>query len=259
MFLFQLCGGQVKAFSSCCPQSTDRVIQIAGDRSRVLLTLSSVVDTLKDTPIKGVENPYNPYNYEDFYAGEYGGWGEGKGRFPRGGGPMPPMGGPQGPMSGRGPMGPPGGPMGPRDGGMGPFGDRRRGGGPPGGPFSPPRNGNAMNRRGGDDFDMMPSNGVGGKGGYWNNNQPMGMAEQVTTQVTIPKDVAGAIIGKGGARIRKIRADSCCSINIEDARPGSNDRVITIVGEEQQIKYAQYLLQQSVREFGGPVGRRDNY
>jgi heterogeneous nuclear ribonucleoprotein K len=64
------------------------------------------------------------------------------------------------------------------------------------------------------------------------------------SQVTIPKDVAGAIIGKGGARIRKIRADSCGSINIEDARPGSNDRVITIVGEDQQIKYAQYLLQQ---------------
>ncbi|XP_018020932.1 heterogeneous nuclear ribonucleoprotein K homolog isoform X2 [Hyalella azteca] len=266
--LREMCGGQVKAFSSCCPQSTDRVIQIAGDRGRVLLTLNTVVDTLRETPVKGIENPYNPYNYEDFFAAEYGGWGEGKGRFPRGGGPgMPPMGAPpQGPMGGRGPMGPPQGAMVPRDGGMGPFGDRRRGGGPPGGPFSPPRNGNGMNRRvgGGEDFDMMPSNGVGGVkggggGGYWNNNQPMGMAEQITTQVTIPKDVAGAIIGKGGARIRKIRADSCCSINIEDARPGSNDRVITIVGEDQQIKYAQYLLQQSVREFGGQGGRRENY
>lgn len=63
-------------------------------------------------------------------------------------------------------------------------------------------------------------------------------------QVTIPKDAAGAIIGKGGARIRKIRSDSGASISIEDSRPGVNDRVITISGTEPQIKHAQYLLQQ---------------
>lgn len=260
--LRELCGGQVKVFSNCCPQSSDRVIQVAGDQQRVLLTTLNILEALKDTTVKGIENPYSPYNYDEFYSLEYGGWGEGpKGRFPPmgGRGPLPPMAGPPGgPMGGRGPMGP-GGPFG-SSGGLPPFGDRRRGGGGGPGPFSPPRSGPPM--RGGDDFDdMMPGNG-GNKGGFLNGNSLMGQnGDTITTstQVTIPKDAAGAIIGKGGARIRKIRADSCCSISIEDARPGSDDRIITITGGEQQIKHAQYLLQQSVREFGGPIGRRNNY
>lgn len=48
------------------------------------------------SPIKGVVNPYDPHNYEDFYAEEYGGWGTQGGSnnnrrpnhdAPRGGGP----------------------------------------------------------------------------------------------------------------------------------------------------------------------------
>lgn len=85
-----------------------------------------------------------------------------------------------------------------------------------------------------------------------------------TTQVSIPKDVsllftienvmlcwrhcpfqlAGAIIGKGGARIRKIRGDSGASITIDEPRPGSTERIITISGSSHQIWKAQYLLQQ---------------
>jgi heterogeneous nuclear ribonucleoprotein K len=71
---------------------------------------------------------------------------------------------------------------------------------------------------------------------------------QETTQVSIPKDLAGAIIGKGGARIRKIRGDSGASITIDEPRPGSTERIITISGSPNQIWKAQYLLQQSVRE-----------
>ncbi|XP_014260127.1 heterogeneous nuclear ribonucleoprotein K-like [Cimex lectularius] len=67
-------------------------------------------------------------------------------------------------------------------------------------------------------------------------------------QVTIPKDLAGAIIGKGGMRIRRVRGDSGADITIDEPLPGSNDRIITIKGTQQQIQLAQYLLQQSVRE-----------
>ncbi|KAK0163005.1 hypothetical protein PV327_006722 [Microctonus hyperodae] len=56
--------------------------------------------------------------------------------------------------------------------------------------------------------------------------------------------LAGAIIGKGGARIRKIRSDSGASITIDLPLPGSNDRIITISGLPSQIQMAQYLLQQ---------------
>lgn len=56
--------------------------------------------------------------------------------------------------------------------------------------------------------------------------------------------LAGAIIGKGGARIRKIRSEAGAAITIEEPLPGSKDRIITISGQPNQIKMAQYLLQQ---------------
>ncbi|GFS42480.1 heterogeneous nuclear ribonucleoprotein K [Trichonephila inaurata madagascariensis] len=72
----------------------------------------------------------------------------------------------------------------------------------------------------------------------------------------IPNDVAGAIIGKGGQRIRKIRRDSAATINIEEATQGSNDRIITITGALNQAQLAQHLMQQSVRDNQGGGGRR---
>jgi heterogeneous nuclear ribonucleoprotein K len=68
--------------------------------------------------------------------------------------------------------------------------------------------------------------------------------------VTIPKEFAGAIIGKGGSRIRRIREESGATITIDEALPGAPDRIITIAGDSNQIKMAQFLLQQSVKEHG---------
>merc|ERR1712045_858552 len=78
--------------------------------------------------------------------------------------------------------------------------------------------------------------------------------EQETTQVTIPKDMAGAIIGPGGSRIRKIRAESRATITIDEPVQGSDERIITISGNQRSIQTAQYLLQQSVRDHAGPAG-----
>lgn len=68
-----------------------------------------------------------------------------------------------------------------------------------------------------------------------------------TTQVSIPKDLAGAIIGKGGSRIRQIRQESGAGITIDEPVAGSNDRIITITGAQEQIQNAQYLLQMSIK------------
>jgi len=66
--------------------------------------------------------------------------------------------------------------------------------------------------------------------------------------------MAGAIIGKGGSRIMEIRRQSEAQIVIDEALPGSNDRIITITGTEEQIQNAQYLLQmRSVYSFKGSV------
>jgi len=75
-------------------------------------------------------------------------------------------------------------------------------------------------------------------------------AGEQSTQVSIAKNLVGAIMGKGGCRIRKTRGDSGAGIKIADAADG-NYRFITITGTEQQIHTAQQLLQQSVREHGG--------
>ena len=72
-----------------------------------------------------------------------------------------------------------------------------------------------------------------------------------TQQVTIPKTMGGAIIGPGGQRIRKIRADSKAGITIGEANE-NDERVITIEGTQKQIQTAQYLLQQAVKEHQGP-------
>lgn len=85
------------------------------------------------------------------------------------------------------------------------------------------------------------NNGLGNNGG--SNNGPNDDGKE-TTQVTIPKDLAGAIIGKAGNRIRRIRMESNAFITIDEPLPGSTDRIITISGSSKQIQMAQFLLQQ---------------
>ncbi|NXM15448.1 HNRPK protein, partial [Ploceus nigricollis] len=79
---------------------------------------------------------------------------------------------------------------------------------------------------------------TGGRGSYGDLGGPI-----ITTQVTIPKDLAGSIIGKGGQRIKQIRHESGASIKIDEPLEGSEDRIITITGTQDQIQNAQYLLQ----------------
>ena len=61
--------------------------------------------------------------------------------------------------------------------------------------------------------------------------------------------MAGAIIGKAGGRIRRIRSESSAFIQIDEALPGSTDRIITITGTQKQIQMAQYMLQQRYEPF----------
>jgi len=55
--------------------------------------------------------------------------------------------------------------------------------------------------------------------------------------------LAGAIIGKGGMRIKQIRMQSGATITIDELQPGATDRIINITGTQDQIQNAQYLLQ----------------
>lgn len=62
-------------------------------------------------------------------------------------------------------------------------------------------------------------------------------------KVTIPNELGGTIIGKGGERINRIREESGAHIVIEPQQDNS-ERIITVSGTQSQIQTAQYLLQQ---------------
>jgi heterogeneous nuclear ribonucleoprotein K len=289
-------GCRLKIFSNIAPQSTDRIAQIIGKEDQCIECLVDIVDLLKSTPIKGPIHNYDPHNYDDMYADEYGGYGSGMGNGYRNGGGS---GGGGGGGGNRGSFGNDrrgGGGGGDRfddrrgsGGNRGNFGNDRRGGGGGGGmdrggrggpmnrdyvdPWAHNMNGN--NQMGGGPMgggmgnfggmgNGMGGNNMGGNLGMGNNmgggnsNNGNGnsgggnfgnldMDGKTSTQVTIPKDLAGAIIGKGGGRIRRIRSESNAFIQIDEALPGSNDRIITITGTPKQIQAAQYMLQQSIR------------
>ncbi|XP_041756406.1 heterogeneous nuclear ribonucleoprotein K isoform X2 [Coregonus clupeaformis] len=264
----------IKLFQECCPQSTDRVVLVSGKSERVVECIKIMLDLIAEAPIKGRTQPYDPNFYDETYDyggftmmfEERGGGGAGGGRRPMGGfhmrggrggggfdrmpsgrggrgGPMPPARREYEEMSPR--RGPP--PPHPGRGGRG--GSRGRNL-----PLAPPQRGGGSDRRGrpGDRYgDNM------GGGGYdnsssWNSYQSGGRGSYndmggpvITTQVTIPKDLAGSIIGKGGQRIKQIRHESGASIKIDEPLEGSEDRIITISGTQDQIQNAQYLLQNS--------------
>ncbi|XP_063997030.1 heterogeneous nuclear ribonucleoprotein K isoform X3 [Pogoniulus pusillus] len=245
------------------------------------------IKELRESPIKGRAQPYDPNFYDETY--DYGGFtmmfDERRGRpvgFPmrgrggfdrmppgRGGRPMPPSRRDYDDMSPR--RGPP--PPPPGRGGRG--GSRARNLPLP--PPPPPRGGDLMSydRRGrpGDRYDgmmmqchvdacddMQPPelfeggsgydySYTGGRGSYGDLGGPI-----ITTQVTIPKDLAGSIIGKGGQRIKQIRHESGASIKIDEPLEGSEDRIITITGTQDQIQNAQYLLQNSVKQYADVEG-----
>ncbi|KAM9538870.1 heterogeneous nuclear ribonucleoprotein K-like isoform 13-T13 [Salvelinus alpinus] len=255
----------IKLFQECCPHSTDRVVLVGGKPDRVVDCIKVILELVSEAPIKGRAQPYDPNFYDETY--DYGGFTmmfEERGRRPMGGFSVRGRGGFERMPPGRGgrPM-PPSrrdyDDLSPRRGPPPPLPTRGRGGSrarnlplplPP-----PPRGGDRFShqsyhgnmddrpnsdRRGrpGDRYDSMSGGYGGGRGSYSDIGGPV-----ITTQVTIPKDLAGSIIGKGGQRIKQIRHESGASIKIDEPLEGSEDRIITINGTQDQIQNAQYLLQ----------------
>uniref|UniRef100_A0A3Q3FZ71 Heterogeneous nuclear ribonucleoprotein K n=1 Tax=Labrus bergylta TaxID=56723 RepID=A0A3Q3FZ71_9LABR len=268
----------IKLFQECCPHSTDRVVLVGGKPERVVECIKVILELVSEAPIKGRTQPYDPNFYDETY--DYGGFTmlfEERGRRPMGGFPirvrggferMPP------PVRGNRPMLPSRrdyDDISPRRGPPPPLSRGGRGGSRarnlPLPPPPPPRGGDRRGR-GGERYDSMVSGlfrlarcfcyrqihlkcsfsplVVGGRGSYSDIGGPV-----ITTQVTIPKDLAGSIIGKGGQRIKQIRHESGASIKIDEPLEGSEDRIITITGTQDQIQNAQYLLQNSVRQYSG--------
>ncbi|XP_028159716.1 poly(rC)-binding protein 3 isoform X2 [Ostrinia furnacalis] len=74
-------------------------------------------------------------------------------------------------------------------------------------------------------------------------NQPA--TNQQSHEMTVPNELIGCIIGKGGTKIAEIRQISGAMIrisNCEEREGGSTDRTITISGNPDSVALAQYLI-----------------
>ncbi|XP_044761260.1 poly(rC)-binding protein 3 isoform X3 [Coccinella septempunctata] len=74
-------------------------------------------------------------------------------------------------------------------------------------------------------------------------------ANQQTHEMTVPNELIGCIIGKGGTKIAEIRQISGAMIrisNCDDRESGVTDRTITISGNPDAVALAQYLINMSV-------------
>ena len=63
--------------------------------------------------------------------------------------------------------------------------------------------------------------------------------------MTVPNELIGCIIGKGGTKIAEIRQISGAMIrisNCDDRESGATDRTITISGSPDAVALAQYLI-----------------
>ncbi|XP_070536344.1 poly(rC)-binding protein 3-like isoform X2 [Ptychodera flava] len=71
-------------------------------------------------------------------------------------------------------------------------------------------------------------------------------AAQATHEISIPNDLIGCVIGRGGAKINEIRQISGATIKIANSQEGSSDRAVTISGTPESISLAQYLINTSL-------------
>jgi len=264
----------IKVYQECLPDSTERVVAIGGSADQLVAALEMIFKVMEENPIKGNITLYDP-SYEHNTGGGYDNFNSYNNYnnpppFQQGGGMRGGRGGGNGPRGGmRGGHGGGGGNYGPppQQGGYG-MGQQQD---YSGNNFNGGDNWNNSNNWNQGPPPQQADYGYGGNtggppadGGYnaGNNNNnagnnfggppaPAAAGGGNSTQVTIPNDMAGAIIGRGGERIRTIRQKCGADIKFSDSEQGKSDRLITISGTHDQIQHAQYLMQQCVREHHG--------
>ncbi|XP_077556508.1 heterogeneous nuclear ribonucleoprotein K-like [Haemaphysalis longicornis] len=70
-------GANIKVHGSCCPGSTERIVKVTGSPSVVVDCIKQICDITGAAPIKGLNKPYDPHNFDPEFSQEYGGFSEG--------------------------------------------------------------------------------------------------------------------------------------------------------------------------------------
>lgn len=84
-----------------------------------------------------------------------------------------------------------------------------------------------------------------------NTNRQQPAANNQTHEMTVPNELIGCIIGKGGTKIAEIRQISGAMIrisNCEEREGGATDRTITITGNPDAVSLAQYLISMRISQ-----------
>ena len=68
-------GANIKVYGTCAPQSSDRCVVVQGTNEKIVAALHPIMHLVVSTEMKGAFQPYDPYNFDGFYAHEYGGYG----------------------------------------------------------------------------------------------------------------------------------------------------------------------------------------
>lgn len=296
----------IKVYTTCCPDSTERVIAISGALTTVIVAIISILDVILSTPVKGVIKLYDPFNFNTLAASEYGGFGDTTTTSFLSNTPTGPKGGNATVSADR-----PRGPTGHSTAGAS---QRSRtssfsesaaipgwqmaaaaaagwassrastvvGAIPPPPPAHqvfptwphpaaaaiPPTVRPSAVSFWSDVFPepttatpprmMYPSWGTGHHASlpplYPSLHHVSSSADPenfvknddgtVSATLTVPNSIAGAIIGKGGSRIRLVRRDSGADISIDGGSGPGSDRKVSIKGSQEQVRMAYSMLQQ---------------
>lgn len=259
----------IKVFTECCPQSNERVISITGNTDIVIRAMITLLEVVLEYPVKGSVQLYDPIHSTSFPGLDYGGYSEPTAHphIPRSSGP-------------RGPTGPvmrasaydsserrsSGGGSWPRSSRLSSSHARESVPYPRIPWIIAPMDGFRSY------FDPYHSDAVipeiasslhfpsphlshqpstirhNSDGSYSttltvsNSVRPTKYTCKAILTFVLPLQVAGAIIGKGGSRIRQLRSQSQADISIEGT-PSGSDRKISIKGRQDQVKNAYLLLQ----------------
>ncbi|KAG8180731.1 hypothetical protein JTE90_004690 [Oedothorax gibbosus] len=67
-----------------------------------------------------------------------------------------------------------------------------------------------------------------------------------TSEIIVPNDLIGCIIGKGGTKINEIRQMSGAVVKVSNTEEGSKERSVTITGTPAAVNCAHYLINASI-------------
>merc|ERR1711973_371287 len=272
--------GKARVYQDPLPNSNERIVAIGGeDESRVLAAFDIIMKTLDDHPLKTQVRYYDPKN-RDGPPPDHRGMGGG------GGGPPPQhleasgnsqMGGVGGlgNLGGLGGLGSLAGAAGILGqlglgglnsaalsqlggnnalGALGALNGNMMGGGNDMGPSDRDYRGNdnqgyrGNDNQGNDCGGRRDNRGSGGRD-VENRGFDADFGDMETeTKITVPNDMAGAIIGKGGLSIKEIKQSSGARVDFSETEKGSKaPRTVTIKGTQRQIVIAQQMMAECVQ------------